>query len=121
MRVCPKCKYVDHPAWKHTKYSYYIDNCSYENFKILYPQLAKLLTKKGSILEDEDYVYRRTCSKEGWVERKAKIDFVGNGWTDGTEAYPHIMKWAKTSEASTRWLKYHPCQTKLSEETNIKR
>jgi len=79
MRVCPKCKYIDPPYWKHVKYSYWIDSCSLENFKVLHPKLAKKLTKPCSVVEDEDYLYRLVKNGD-WVERKAKVDFVGSGW-----------------------------------------
>ena len=110
MRVCPKCGYIDPPEWKHTRYSYWIDDCSFENFKILFPDLAKIIKCKGSQIDDKYYVYRHTLSKEGWVERKAKIDFVGKGWSDGTERY--ISPWGEGKKR----FRLHPNQKKLFEE-----
>lgn len=84
--MCPKCGFKDPPEWKHVRFSYWIDTCSLENFKILYPILSTKLTKPGAEIEDENYVYRLVL-KGGWVKRKAKIDFVLTGWGDGTERY----------------------------------
>lgn len=86
MRVCPKCGFKDPPEWKHVRYSYWIDSCSFDNFKILNPLIASQLTKPTAEVEDEHYVYR-LCRNGDWVERKAKIDFVLDGWSDGTERY----------------------------------
>lgn len=108
MRVCYKCGYQDHPAWKHVKYSYWIDSCSFENFKILHPELASRLTKIGAITEDEYYVYR-LCRNGDWIERKAKVDFIGEGWSDKTERY--ISPW----QGDKNFRKWHPNQTKLLE------
>ena len=105
MRVCPKCKFIDPPHWKHVKYSYWIDSCSLENFKILYPTLAKQLRHGGDTIEDEDYVYR-FMNNEEWIERKAKVDFIGKGWSDGTEngkrGSPYISPYDRDNKLS-RW------------------
>jgi hypothetical protein len=87
MRVCPKCGCVDSPYWKHTKFSYYIDQCIYENFAVELPKLAAELNKPNSHTQDVNYLYYRTKSGK-IVLRKAKI---GIGvtllpWTDGCES-----------------------------------
>ena len=112
MRVCPKCGYIDPPHWKHVKYSYWIDSCSLENFKILHPTLAKRLKKAGAIVEDKLYIYRLVRNGD-WVERKAKIDFVGGGWSDLTEAHKPISPWA----GDENFGDWHPTQKKLSKFT----
>jgi len=56
MRVCPKCGFVDPPQWKHSKYSYWIDNIRLEDFRELYPELAKEL-EANKTAKDKDYVY----------------------------------------------------------------
>jgi len=123
MRVCHKCGAVDPPEWKHVKWSYYIDACSFENFEMLYPNLAKTLLKEGTA-SDKHYAYRVTLKKEPphWVERKAKIDFTMN-WDDLCEKFPHINKKKLRKRIVTHheglkdflrhWSKIHPNQTKL--------
>jgi len=115
LRVCPKCKYIDPPEWKHTKYSYHIDNISLENFQRLYPHLAKNLKTGGDITEDEDYYYRLVKTKL-WVSRKAKIE-----WTEtnpfGAEKYEKFdHKFLKdVHDYRKYWSAVHPNQTKLLE------
>ena len=124
MRVCPKCKYVDSPYWKHTPFSYYIDQCVYENFQIDSPLLAAGLSKPNSHTEDEDYIYYRTKSGQ-MVLRKAKVD-IGvklSAWTDGCESGKQGWKPGRSKlpdkqnirDFAEHWLKHHPNQTKLLE------
>ena len=121
MRVCPKCGYIDPPEWKHCKYSYHIDNISFDNFKQLYPELAKNFKRGGDLTEDKDYVYRLTKT-ELFVSRKAKIE-----WTNfqdnpfGAEKYErffHGSPMAKKPdyhEDRKNWNKWHPNQRRLLE------
>ncbi len=83
MRTCPKCGYVDPPYWRHSKYSYWIDQTEYENFENMHPELCPL--QHGELTEDENYVYRR-MKKSGYIERKAKVDYETYGW------YPEMEK-----------------------------
>ena len=100
MRVCPKCGFVDPPEWKHSKYSYWIDNCTLDDFRHLEPELAKIIEVKGSA-EDQNYVYRLTKNKHR-VERKAKVDY-GQQWTIPMErAYD-----------KHNFRDFRPCWTKL--------
>jgi len=130
MRVCPKCGFVDPPYWKHCKWSYYIDDCSFENFQMLYPELAKELLK-NRLAEDKYYAYRTQKKPKGlpqWVQRKAKIDMT-LGWKDLVERFPHLhLKGLKTKLAfpSTHgrycdfhlhWQLLHPSQSKLFEDS----
>ena len=74
MRVCPKCGHIDPPDWRHSKYSYWIDQTEYAQWLSMgYPEIPK-----GGKWEDEINVYRRT-KKSGRVERKAKVDY-GYEW-----------------------------------------
>ena len=82
-------KWVDPPEWRHSKYSYWIDQTEFENFEKLHPELAKNF-KKGEKREDKDYIYRRT-KKSGRVERKAKVDY-GEQWQipmENTKQFGH--------------------------------
>jgi len=123
MRVCPKCKYVDPPYWKHVKYSYWIDSCSRGNFSLLHPTLAKQLKKASDTAEDDLYVYRLTRN-ETTVERKAKVDFLdGFGWTDGTEKHEHFPSKPKSpwmhdnpQKRPKLWQGREPYQKKLLEK-----
>lgn len=126
MRVCPKCDYIDDAYWKHVKYSYYIDSCSYDNFKIMFPDLAKNILRER-LVDDEHYVYRITKTND-WIERKAKIDFVGKTWSDICEASkaPTSNKRLKMHGAKRKthihdlydcWQRLNPNQTKLFEVT----
>jgi very-short-patch-repair endonuclease len=73
MRVCPHCGYQDPRYWKHAKWSYHIDTCNWESFKIEYPELAISLKRGGDLTEDKDYVYRITKNMHV-VQRKAEIE-----------------------------------------------
>lgn len=118
MRICPHCEYVDPLYWKHVKYSYYIDSCSFENFKLLKPELAKRLAlKHGSTIEDKHYVYRIT--KDGyWIERKAKIDFIdikNKNWRDGTEKSPYKSPYYR-DQSRVLWRNFSEGQKRLLED-----
>ena len=130
MRVCPCCGYQDPRYWKHAKWSYHIDTCSWETFKTEYPELAKNLQKGGpcSITEDKDFVYRITKTMMA-VQRKAKADF-GHFTTikdldfqhDGEEyeRFNHLYlkkkSLLKSAESPTLWQRFHPNQTRLMEK-----
>lgn len=79
LRVCPKCAYVDPPEWRHSKFSYWIDFCQYEDFKKLHPKLAMDLEANPKLAEDKHYIYRLTKTGKR-VHRKAKVDY-GYQWT----------------------------------------
>jgi len=110
MRVCTKCGHVDDPAWKHSKYSYWIDNCLFEDFQRMYPNLAIAILEAGHA-KDEYYVYRLTKNKRR-VERKAIIDY-GEQWT-----IPMEKAYDKHNFRDFRpcWMKIAPSQTKLLED-----
>lgn len=117
MRVCPKCGYIDPPYWKHVKYSYYIDASSLENFKLLCPELAKRIARE-KVVSDEHFIYR-LCKKGTWVERKAKVDFVGETWSDKCEKHDGRLKWKRAKDQHDfyrDWQKEHPAQKKLVKE-----
>lgn len=121
MRVCTNCGYHDSDYWKHVKWSYYIDGCSLENFKILEPQLAFNLKKGGDITEDEHYLYRLT-KKGHIVLRKAKRDFADlskrNFSDESFEKFDHYAKkkdWVQ--DIRPYWNRLHPSQKKLLEMT----
>lgn len=109
MRVCPKCGYVDPPEWKHSKYSYWIDNCLFEDFKEMNPDLAKVLEVEGHT-KDAHYVYRLTKNKRR-VERKAIVDY-GEQWTIPMEKAYHKHNFRDFRPC---WMKIAPEQTKLLE------
>jgi len=124
MRVCPKCGHIDPGEWKHTKFSYYIDQCSYENFQVLHPKLALKLDDVGKQTEDDNYIYYRT--KSGfYVLRKAKIDIglASSVWTDGLEK--HHRGWplgrsklpdkTQIRDLAKHWDRLNPNQKKLLE------
>lgn len=81
MRVCPCCGFIDPAYWKHVKFSYHIDSCSFEDFLREHAELAKNLRNGGDITEDKDYYYRLNNVKT-FVMRKAKIE-----WTDGKNPF----------------------------------
>jgi len=77
MRVCPKCKYVDPAQWRHLRFSYWVDFCTFEDFQQLKSELAKRLLDGEKLVEDELCVYRLS-GRKGYprmVHRKAKIDY----------------------------------------------
>lgn len=110
MRVCPKCKFVDPPEWKHSKYSYWIDNIKVEDFEKLQPNLIGDLLTKGHT-KDEDYVYRITKNKSR-VERKAIVDY-GEQWTIPMEK-AHKSK-HDVRDFRKVWQKLNPDQRRLLE------
>jgi len=113
MRVCPKCGFVDPPEWKHSKYSYWIDNCRLEDLKTMNPSLAKTLEDQGHA-KDKDYVYRLTKNKTR-AERKAIVDY-GEQWT-----IPMEKAYAKHNFRDFRpcWTKINPNQTELLGEGSL--
>jgi len=128
MRVCHKCGAIDPAEWKHTRFSYYIDYCTYENFVKLHSNLAKNLDGFGKQTDDLNYIYYRTKTGR-FVLRKAKID-VGlklqawndgcekaeSGWVQGTSKLPdkhNLRDYAK------HWDKFDPSQTKLLEKKKL--
>lgn len=116
MRVCPQCGFIDPPEWKHCKYSYHIDACTFENFKLLFPKLAENLKKGGDITEDANYYYRLT-KKSLVVERKAKIEWTENRNPFGAEKYEKFNHGTRNiwepHDLRHCWAKAHPDQTKL--------
>jgi len=126
MRVCPKCGFIDPPYWKHVKYSYYVDFCSFESFGIVEPELAEKLKKGGDIVEDDLYAYRLTNTKLV-VLRKAKIDFMNlstKDFDDKVEKIDHgTGRWVSKKrnklyieDLRPYWRGAHPTQKKLLEE-----
>lgn len=109
MRVCPKCGFIDPPQWKHSKYSYWIDNIRLEDFRELYPELAKEL-EATLTARDKDYIYRITKNKSR-VERKAIVDY-GEQWTIPMER-AHKSK-HDVRDFRKVWSKNHPAQEKLN-------
>ena len=84
MRVCPKCRYEDPIYWRHSRFSYWLDQTEYENFETMHPELCPL--KPTQMVEDELYVYRRMGDR---VERKAIIDYEVYGWREHMEKANH--------------------------------
>ena len=128
MRVCPKCGYIDLAIWKHIPFSYYLDGCSYENFQIYYPKMAKQIV--NGIVEDKHYNYKLTRNKR-WVQRKAKIDYdfkvdfertpdTKGGMTLLTRQKRNLAKrkdWGQGEDHRQHWARNHPNQAKLLETT----
>ena len=108
MRVCHKCGAIDPPEWKHSKYSYWIDNCLLEDFAKLQPKLVMKILKAGHT-KDKYYVYRLTKNKRR-VERKAIVDY-GEQWT-----IPMEKAYDKHNFRDFRpcWMKIAPGQKKLN-------
>jgi len=90
----------------------------------MHPDLAERIIKER-VVDDELYVYRVT--KENiWVERKAKVDYGDQSWSDKCERHDPRLKWkhgSKTRKTKdqqhnhlTVWNKWHPSQTKLFEK-----
>jgi hypothetical protein len=117
MRVCPCCGFIDPACWKHVKFSYHIDTCNFETFKMDYPELAQKLQKGGDITEDKDNYYRLTKNKLV-VMRKAKIEWTENNpfGAEKYERFAHTKRGKKSKEQSIDDRKYwrvHPNQQKL--------
>jgi len=113
MRVCPKCKYVDPPEWRHSKFSYWIDFCLWEDFKKLKPELAKDLENHPmAVIEDEDYLYRLTKNKSR-VHRKAKVDY-GYQWQIPMEHHT-LHPIHNIHDYRKYWQLTHPNQRRLLE------
>jgi len=110
MRVCPKCGYVDEPYWLHTKFSYYIDQCRYENFRLMFPQLAEQIFKERKV-QDANYVYRLSKNNRV-VMRKALIDY-GLTFADLCEKGDFNPKKDKPSDVRGYWNREPPTQKKL--------
>jgi len=88
MRICPNCEHVDHPYWRHVRWSYWIDFCFFREFEEIQPDLAKHLIP-GSVLKDKHFIYRRTSNgAKDVIQRKALIDY-GEQWNIPMEHVPH--------------------------------
>ena len=115
LRVCPKCGFEDPPYWRHARFSYYIDSCRIDDFRIMKPKLAEKL-KIGTTMEDEVYIYRLTKSGQ-YIMRKAisDIGLSSSVWTDGCESGGRKWRDGVTALKDLRkyWSKFHPDQTKL--------
>lgn len=76
MRVCPKCKEIDPPIWKHQAHKHFSDYCHFDNLldwdKELY-DLLKNATPPKTVTRGE---YRYHLSKAGYVQRIAIIDLA---------------------------------------------
>ena len=72
---CPKCGtiIVDDPLWRPSGFKWGVDFCSFDDFKIINPKLAKDLQDKKWV-EDELYLYRR--SRTNKVYRMAKMEYT---------------------------------------------
>jgi len=112
MRVCPKCHYVDPPEWRHQRWSYWIDFCTYEQFKQLYPAID---IQPKQIVEHEDYLYRRVKNERAdVVHRKAKIDY-GTQWNVSMEKVL-CRRNSKVMDFRRYWQKHNPSdQSRLLE------
>ena len=123
MRVCPKCGYIDPPEWKHIPFSYYLDGCAFEEFKLIKPNLASQII--NGLVDDDIYVYRLSKNKR-WVQRKAKIDYDAEFGRARFEKTPStnggMNKLRKRSKFDGQkrdimisWFKLHPNQRRLLE------
>ena len=68
MRVCPKCGYVDPPAWRNSKFSPWIEVIHFDDLKRLQPEIAEKLKKQPRIT-DEHYEYYK-APKSVYAQRK---------------------------------------------------
>ena len=110
MRVCPNCGYNDPRYWKHAKYSYHVDFCSFQDFRLFMPNLSIQLTKPCKIIKDKLYFYRLTKNSQV-VQRMAIIDVLEKPF--GAEKYEKF----KHNEVDRRFRKWligeHRDQKKL--------
>lgn len=84
MRICPKCGYYESPYWRHSRFSYWIDLITLENLWEIEPKLAQELERNGRA-EDKYYVYRLAGKTKRYVERKCKLDGLGDLWREPRE------------------------------------
>ena len=104
MRVCPKCGFEDPIYWRHSRFSYWLDQTENENIEAMHPELCPLKPKQ--MIEDRLYVYRRMRDR---VERKAKIDYEVYGWREQMEKANHDVHdfracWTRVTKI-TEWIK----------------
>jgi len=76
LRVCPKCKYRDHDYWRHSRYEFEADYCTFDEFEEILPSLAEQLKPKGKAdpVFDELYGYFKR-GNAGHVYRLEKMYF----------------------------------------------
>ena len=113
MRVCPKCGYKDSPYWKHVKFSYFVDSCSFENFEIMHPNLAKEIKEK---MVSDEHNYYRYVKKSNWVLRMAKEDVLTKPF--GAEEFEKVAHTQKSPYHYDKsfgkiLMRENPKQTKL--------
>ena len=107
MRVCPKCGYIDPPEWRHLRWSYWIDFCSLEEFKVMHPNLAEHLESGEKLVEEGHYVYR--LAKKCKVHRKAIIDY-GLQFEIPME---HVGNKNKVKELIHNKFDFRPCWSRI--------
>lgn len=77
MKVCPRCGYKDHDYWRHSRFDYNADYCTFEEFREINPELAEKLKgmKNFQPVEDEHYYYYRRGTGGNFVYRVWKPEF----------------------------------------------
>ena len=59
MRECPKCGYVDPPAWRHRlSHGQNEDVCNWDDFQLLSPEIAEKIKGGMARASDGRYAYR---------------------------------------------------------------
>jgi len=77
------------------------------------PHLAVQLKKARDMMEDEHYVYR-LCKNGIWVERKAKVDYGEQSWSDKCEpSGKRLNPKKRLKDLYPIWNKHHPKQKRL--------
>jgi len=69
MRVCPKCGYVDDARWRQDRWRWEKDWCTLEDFRVMYPKLAKELENGRRVVVDSCFAYRLRGKARHLVER----------------------------------------------------
>ena len=77
VKVCHKCGAVDNLYWRHSRFDYNADYMTFEQFKIEYPALGKLLEhrKNHDPIETKHYFYYRRGTSGIEVYRVWKPDY----------------------------------------------
>jgi len=106
MRVCENCGYREPLEWRHDFWHADKDYCRVEDFRNLYPNLAKALDEGHAEVVDKFYAYRKRGKSKIYVERipRELVEIDRDAWN------------VRGSKMEKVHSDFDPLQTKLISE-----
>ena len=91
MRTCPKCGFRDSLEWKNLHFQLYHEYMTLEDFRRLYPKLARELLKQQTEIGTKNIVYddynAYHLTKAGYVHRVPKELCPDGKWFHASSIY----------------------------------